>query len=413
MLAAGSGEGCRLWNVEDRYVKKRIVALALFAVLLGCAHAPVTEKLNLYQGDAKEDIQGLTFDGQEFILPGGEAIPRQDVQSVEWRKRGEAAGPAAAVASEGLTPLTQRLFARGQAMAQQHPGVAGVILVDDGEFELREDGTNAYQYHFAGQVLKEEMKSWAHIALGFQEGRSRAQLLYAHSVSPDGQVETLSPDALEVGSPSESMEFFNPNRKVLSGVIPGVEVGSVVEYAYAFERYNPEDPRLFFPGYYFQGTEPVVFSRVRISVPKDVTFNYVVRHFPPDLPHDPVMETTSRAVSYTWTVEDVPPLDAEPMMPPESDVLPRMEGSVFTSFDEVFAFERQLQAARVMVTPQIEAKVTELTAGGVERRREVGAALSLGAGEHALHLDQGQPGRGLVGTHGAGNLREPVRRLHG
>jgi transglutaminase-like putative cysteine protease len=172
----------------------------------------------------------------------------------------------------------------------------------------------------------------------------------------------LTPDAVQVSSPSEAMESFNPNRKVLTGVVPGVEVGSVVEYAYEFDQYDPEDPRLFFPGYYFQGTEPVVLSRVKVQVPEDAKFNYVTRNFAEQTNRDPVVERRDGVVSYTWTVEDSPPLVQEPAMPPMRDVVPMMEGSVFESFEDVYALQRDLQSARIALTPEIRAKVEELTA---------------------------------------------------
>jgi hypothetical protein len=209
--------------------------------------------------------------------------------------------------------------------------------------------------------LKEEKKVWAQMNLDFVEGRSRARVLFARSVSADGRMQTLSPDALEVGSPSEELSFFNPNRKVLSGVIPGVELGSIVEYAYEVETYNPEDLRLFFPGFYFQGAEPIAFSQVKVDLPKDAPFQYLTRQVPAGRKSEPVVEVIGARTIYTWALEEVPPYTPEPLMPPERDVVPFMEGTVFGSFEEVFGFQNALQQARIRLTPEIEAKTNELT----------------------------------------------------
>jgi len=346
--------------------------IALVALMLtGCAHLPVpkaggavTETLRFYQGEDVADIEGLTFNGETFKAGQGRTFARNDVQAVLFARKGNA---GAAAGKDGgadeLSPLAQSLLDRGQALAQAYPGVGGVILVDDGGFVYRADGTSTYRYHFAGQVLKEEMQAWAQVSYGFTEGRSRVRVLSARAVNPDGTVHVLPPDALDVGSPSEDMAFFNPNRKVLSGVIPGVEVGSIVEYEYEFENYNPEDPRLFSPGYYFQGREPVVFSRVSVRLPKDVPFNYVTRRFPEGLSDEPAIEDHGGERTYTWVAENMPPIVPEPLMPPEHDVVPMMDSSIFKDFKESFALLAELQKPRMQLTPEIQAKVDEIAAG--------------------------------------------------
>ncbi|MBN2312151.1 MAG: DUF3857 domain-containing protein, partial [Candidatus Hydrogenedentes bacterium] len=283
-----------------------VICVAL--VTVGCAHAPVREQLTPYQGEPVAGLEGVTFDGEVFHVPDMEPVSRQDVQMLQFQAEEGPEGEGEAGQEGALSELAQSLLERGRAMAEQYPGVCGVILVDDGEFVYRKDGTSVYRYHFAGLVLKEEAKGWGQFSSGFTEGRSRVQVEFARSVAPDGTVRTLTPDALKVGSPSEAMQFFNPNQKVLSGVIPGVEVGSVVEYCYENERYAPEDPRIFFPGYFFQGTEPVVLSRARVVLPKGVTFHYLTRHFPDEASQEPVKEEGGGTVAYTWTIEDSPPL---------------------------------------------------------------------------------------------------------
>ena len=347
-----------------RRARFRGLSILLVLVLIGGAWGDVTERVTLYSGDAIEGTAGVTFDGERFTVPGRAPIPRSNVQKIEFQvkaARGERAAETGAV--QGLTPLAQSQLAKTPQMAQAFPGVGGIILVDDGEFVYHEDGTNSYRYHFAGLVLKEEMKSWAQVTVGFSEGRSRSRLLFGRSISPDGTVHTLSPDDMKVGSPSEALSFFNPNRKVLSGVIPGVEVGSVVEYGYEFDYYSPEDPRLFSPGYYFQGTEPVAFSRVKVTVPKDTPFHYMTRHFPSENAAEPTTEQTGDNIAYTWQLEDMPPITPEPYMPPQNDLVPFMEASVFETHEDVFELLGGLQRARIRLTPEIRAQVDEIVEG--------------------------------------------------
>lgn len=349
---------------EDDEVRAVARLLAALLVCAGCAHVPVNENLTLYQGGPIENVQGVTFDGTAFTVPGTGAVKRDDVTLLLFQPVG-AEGEAGAGLAEatGLTELAQEMLPKGQALAEQFPGTGGVILVDDGDFVYKNDGTQTYRYHFAGLVLKEEMKSWAQFASGFTEGRSRVRVLEAKSVAPDGTVYALSADALRVGSPSEEMQFFNPSQKIIGGVIPGVEIGSIVEYIYEYENYNPEDSRLFFPGYYFQSGEPVALSRVTVEVPENLPFNHYTRHFPDPGLAEPKLERVKGRVRYTWELRDVAPLVEEPFMPPQADLAPRMEASIFGSFDEVFALQRDLQLSRMKLTPEIETEVARITDG--------------------------------------------------
>ncbi len=339
-----------------------VLAIALAAGLASAA--PVSERITPYHGLPIDNAENVTFDGQQFTIPGHDPLPRADVQGIEFSAPGQDARAAKAMAAAAsLSDLAKAQLPVAARLAKKYPGVAGVVLIDDGAFTLNKDGTNAYQYHFAGLVLKDEMKSWAQVSLGFTEGRSRARILYGRAVSKEGTVTALEPDTIKVSSPSEEMQFFSPTRKVMSGVIPGVEVGSVVEYAYEYEEYNPEDPRLFSPGFMFQGMEPLVLSRVKVTTPSDVTLNYVCRHFPNADREKPSVTEADGVKTYTWQLEAMPPISPEPLMPPEEDVVPAVECSIFKSFDDVFTLLRGLQEARIQVTPEIEAKTREIIDG--------------------------------------------------
>ncbi|HUW61434.1 MAG TPA: DUF3857 domain-containing protein [Candidatus Bathyarchaeia archaeon] len=323
----------------------------------------VLDDLVLFQGDPIEAAGKIKFDGQNFAVPGRDPVSRNEVQLVEFRLPDNRQEGAAEAGPEALSPLAQTKLEAAGETAKQFPGVPGIVLVDDGEFTLRPDGSNAYRYHFAGLVLKEEQKGWAQVSIGFTEGRSRARILYARSVSPDGAVSTLSPDEIKVASPTQEMVFFNPHLKMLSGVVQGVEVGSVVEYEYEYDYYNPEDPRLFSPGFQFQGAEPVLFSRVKVYVPAGTTYNYMTRNFPDPALAEPVVEEKDGIKTYCWTLENMPPITPEPAMPPTEDIVPMMDSSIFKSHEEVYDLLSKLQTPRMVPTAQIEGAVKEITEG--------------------------------------------------
>ena len=102
-------------------------------------------------------------------------------------------------------------------------------------------------------------------------------------------------------------------------------------------------------------------SRVKAVLPEGTPYNYMTRNFPEELAREPIKEIKDGNESYTWTVEDMPPLTPEPMMPPQRDVVPMMDSSIFASREDCYALASGFQKPRIELTPAIEAKVAEIT----------------------------------------------------
>ena len=80
----------------------------------------------------------------------------------------------------------------------------------------------------------------------------------------------LPPDAVTTAPVGGGDVYFSPNARQISAAVPGTEIGALVEYEFEIEEYQPENWRLFFPSFYFQGEVPVCISRLTVGVPKDV-----------------------------------------------------------------------------------------------------------------------------------------------
>jgi len=231
-------------------------------------------------------------------------------------------------------------------------------LIDDGEFILREDGTTFERSHYAVKILKEEWKSYAEIGHGFEEGRSRATLVRARAIAPDGTVTDFVSEDLQESKPMSGMDSFE-KYKVLSGQIAGVKVGSIVEFIWDIETYNPYDKELFFPGWIFVSTEPCAWSRVTIRIPKSRTLNYRTDNMPEAVAEPEMTETADERV-YTWEMRDIPPIIGEPRMPPLRQVAPGMTASIHENWDYLYDYLGRFQKEHTTLTPAIRARVTEI-----------------------------------------------------
>ena len=100
-----------------------------------------------------------------------------------------------------------------------------------------------------------------------------------------------------------------------------------------------------------------------VEIPDSLPFRHYTRHFPDPALSEPQVEREGKRVRYVWALRDMPPLVPEPQMPPQPDLTPRMEASIFSSFEEVYALQRDLQRSRMKLTPQIQAEVARITEG--------------------------------------------------
>ncbi|MEI8078094.1 MAG: DUF3857 and transglutaminase domain-containing protein [bacterium] len=293
-----------------------------------------------------------------------------------------AASTAATAVADAAT--RERLLAlrqAGEQLAARFPGCGGVQVLDVGEFRLTADHHHRYSYHFAGLILNEKMLDWGVVNLPFTEGRSRARLLTARCLTRDGRVLELPPDAGTVAPVGGGDVYFSPNARQLSAAVPGTELGALVEYEFEIEEYQPENWRLFFPSFYFQGEVPVCISRLTVGVPEDVrlwswTVNWDAagesagfwgRLGRTLLPWTTSAETRSEEIwngvryrQHVWEKRDVPPISPEPQMPALSEVTPAVHATIVDRWMPLNAFVGGLQQERLVPQPAVTAKAKEI-----------------------------------------------------
>jgi transglutaminase-like putative cysteine protease len=249
------------------------------------------------------------------------------------------------------------------------PHAKGIILLDEGTYELRADGTRRYRYHFIGKVLSNKTKGWASRQLYFEESRSRIRILKARSLSPEGRISRLDRKDIVVAAPSLDADSFS-TEKVLGFVVPSVVTGSIVEYEYETDTFNPWEKKVFEAGFYFRSDEPVVMSRLRVVLPADKAFNYATRNMPPG-GEKPEIKKEKDRIRYLWEVANQDPIIDEPNMPGYSDISPQVQGCIFKDWSFIFDWGKKIARRRMTVTPEIEALAKKLTEGAANVHEKI------------------------------------------
>jgi len=306
-------------------------------------------------------LEGALAMDAERVRVGRGRVGRESVRIV---RRQTADVQASAARVPGFEPLTddqlEQYRERAMAAAAKHAGSDSVVCLDYGQDSLMPGGGQLYRYHALVLVLKDEARKVADLSLGFSEGRSRRRVFHARSIDPQGRSQWLDLATMKVATPSEQAQFLNTRRRALSGRIPGVEIGSLVEYAYEYDYYNPDVPDYFFPSFLFQGEEPVLDSIIDVRVPAGRKLNWTTRNMPKKA-QEPARSTQAAGEPpapldvYRWELHDVAPYTPEPMMPDRGDIAPVVHCSLFFSWDDLHTRTGGYQRERVEKTPQIAA----------------------------------------------------------
>lgn len=280
--------------------------------------------------------------------------------------------------SQGLLDVDAVMAVAAEVTAERFPD-ADSVLVDDHIIEQYEpDGTSVSYDDTFFKVLTEK-------------GRREASTLSRRFTLPYGEaaftlVEVIKPDRtrlpVDLASMSRVMvdrsqmgsNIFNPNAKVLQVTVPDVAIGDVVRYVARRETVKPRVPNTWSDYQVFEYTSPILRLVYEVRAPKSLPLRNIALK---DEVEGTVAFSQSEAdgrIVYRWEVTDVPQMFSEPNMPPLYTVVQRLLVSTIPDWEFVSRWYWHLSEPHLACTPEMTAKVEELT-GGLTGRDERIAAL--------------------------------------
>jgi len=251
---------------------------------------------------------------------------------------------------------------KAQKAVKKYPNAGGIVLLDEGEWELKQAGIREYKYHFQGIILKDKEKKWATRSIWVEEDEEKAEILYARVIKPNGKVIFLPKSSVKLRKPKMGSVFFGKG-KILTFTLSGVECGDIVEYAYKEDIFHPWDIKIFDPDWYFGGNEPVLYSSVKIKIPASQSFYYKLLNMKKAKKYTVDSLITNTTKIYTFTASDIPPYVEEPQMPPKSDIIPKLAATNQKNWDYIFTWYANFQKKRMVITPEIQSLADSITKG--------------------------------------------------
>lgn len=258
-----------------------------------------------------------------------------------------------------------------------------VILSQEDEYRLSSAGEWQHLHRVRKQIMSYKgKKEHSELKLGYNPVWEELSLNYARVRNGDNTT-SISPEEINI----MDAEWVGkapryPAAKTLVASLPGVEVGSIIEYEV---RRTCRDAPFFAINHSFQGFDPCKEARLIIDAPADLPL--ALAYFPrgyafsdganaTDPPIVATKEVRNGRAVYNWSIRDLAALRREMRLPPRASFTP----SVCASTGAWPRYGRELAAAltpRCTASPRVEALTASLaTLSPLEQLRGVRDAIA-------------------------------------
>ena len=240
-----------------------------------------------------------------------------------------------------------------------YPDADIVYLLNESIQEVFDDGSSKNTIHTVFKVLNESGKDYADCEIGYNSRLQNITILYARTITPDGKVISLRKNAIKIVTPYSSYPDYS-DYKEMTFSMPGVEVGSVIDYKYV-KKEKPTIKGIFTGGFFFQTFEPILHSRYKVIVPKGMEMRYRLLNPLGSATQVPEIYIEDGKKTYLWEYHDIPQIFLEDSMPPLEEIASYVMVTNMGRWEEFFLWWRNEIKDKTAPNDEIKIKVTELT----------------------------------------------------
>jgi hypothetical protein len=249
--------------------------------------------------------------------------------------------------------------------------VPAAVLLDEQKVTVDSSGMVDTVTRHAVKILTHEGKREAEVVEGYEKGGRQVKELHAWLVAPGGFVKTYDKGSVEdLGAYGDELYNDYRLRRIKAD---NAEIGAVFVYeSEVLERAAEAQDR-----FAFQVALPEVESRYSITVPAGWTATGTI------LDHEPVAPVID-GNTYTWTLKNLPFREAEEAAPRLFGTAPMLavdyqppagviDPPAFKKWSDVSRWHSELAAAQAGISPEMAAKVRELTASAASEYDKIRA----------------------------------------
>ena len=259
---------------------------------------------------------------------------------------------------------------------------ADTVLVDGAQWvRYRPDGTYVKWAEKYTRILNEKGRRKyqtfsSYFTIPYQRGPEDCRIPVLEIIKPDGTVVPIDVEKqgkIMVNSASMKNNIYDPNSRLIRVNVAGLEVGDIIHSVMYDRIVHPRVPDTWFDWLTFESQTPIVRRSVSIYAPKELPLRSIALKGEIEGTITGKEGEEDGLLLYQWEARNVPRLFPEPNMPTERTVAQRLLVSTAPDWESVSRWYWGLSEPHLEITPEIEAKVAELTAGLEDSREKIEA----------------------------------------
>jgi len=243
---------------------------------------------------------------------------------------------------------------------EMYPDAGILNILDESVVEVFEDGRCKETLHVVFKVLNDRGKDKGDIEIGYNSRTQTASISFARTITPEGKIIPLNENAVQVVTPYSEYPSYS-DYKELTFSMPGVTVGSVVDYKVVIEDKAPHIEGKFSNSFYFQMYDPTYVCRYKVIVPEGLDLQYRVLNPLQGVDVSPKVARDGDKKIYLWEYRYISQIIREKSMPPVEEVAFRILVTTINSWEDFSDWWRKKIVRKTDPGDAIKRKVAELT----------------------------------------------------
>ncbi|MBU8902060.1 MAG: DUF3857 and transglutaminase domain-containing protein, partial [Victivallales bacterium] len=251
---------------------------------------------------------------------------------------------------------------------EKYPDADSVLVWDVQKITYQADGSSVELDEFYQKILTEKGKrSAAVFSEYFNSSYGKIKVWAIEIIKANGKVIKIdvAKNSKVMISPGQmSQNIYNPNSKILSVTVPGVEIGDTMRYFVQRSLITPRMKDIWTDMYVLQSTTPVIYYNIIVNGPKNRPLKkYIIKNQVKGSTSFNKKEVGNRII-YNWTFRNIPRVFPEPKMQAYYMHTQRLLLSTVETWSEISQWYDKLCAPHLKkVTPDMKKKVMELIKG--------------------------------------------------
>jgi transglutaminase-like putative cysteine protease len=248
-----------------------------------------------------------------------------------------------------------------KVQAKDYPSANEVKVIYDQAVTYQPDGQFTNTTHVATLVLTPVGKTQAASdSLYYAKDAEKLTVVQAQVVKADGTIVPVTAKDMQDVEQSGEANIYDPNGRAIKVTFSNLAVGDVVDLTYKLTRLLPTRTNYFNDVFDFQSTKPVLEASYTVDGPATMPLTAQIYHGDRGSKIDSTKAKVGDRMHYAWTAKNEPQLVPEAAMDFSLEV-PMLVVTTDPSWQHFSQWWAQLTEAQLEATPDIKAKVKELT----------------------------------------------------